>query len=511
MDDQPDTRIDPAGAAPHAKDAGLDADVVVVGAGYSGMAAAYRLWRQGHSVKVVDALDRVGGRSWSMNLSDGTFVDIGAGWTGSTEHHVLRLVRELGLETYAQYGLGKDEGEHLFVARDGAQTRYAGNDFPVSDDAQLELGAFVLAIDTMALTVPLEAPWTADMAREWDAISAGVWVRDNLRDPEALAVVTGNLTTIFGLDPFAVSFLHLLWDSRCAGGILMFGSRVGGSAELRIRGGTQQVPLAIARRLGPDALVLGSPVTEIHQDDAGATVVSERATLRCARVIVAIPTCLTGFIRHRPALPADRAQLVQRTPQGSAMKVHLVYDRAFWRDAGLSGNSFVIDERSVIRQTLDAGGPAGVNEPGILSCFLDDDLARDLGRLPQADRQARILRDLVPRFGDEVANLSRTITPNYVEFNSGGAEWLRGDYASTPGPRVLTASGFGPALRAPVGRIHWAGVDTATVWYQSIEGATQAGERAADEAIAAGLPPRRAPSAPPLEATVAEGMSRVEG
>src|SRR3981189_3359427 len=98
------------------------ADVVVVGAGFAGMAAAYRLWQRHHSVIVVDAMDRVGGRSWSTTLSDGTFLDIGAGWTGSTEYHILKLVQELGLTTYQQYGLGDNEGKNLFIAADGHQT-----------------------------------------------------------------------------------------------------------------------------------------------------------------------------------------------------------------------------------------------------------------------------------------------------------------------------------------------------------------------------------------------------
>src|SRR5258708_1094503 len=91
----------------------------------------------------------------------------------------------------------------------------------------------------------------------------------------------------------------------------------------------------------------------------------------------------------------------------------------------------------------------------------------------------RIIQELVPRFGEKVKHLSKSIKPNYVEFISQDLEWVRGDYASTPGPRVLTASGFGPALRTPFKRIHWSGVDTATIWYQSIEGAAQSGERAA--------------------------------
>jgi monoamine oxidase len=245
--------------------------------------------------------------------------------------------------------------------------------------------------------------------------------------------------------------------------------------------------------MGQSSVLLNSPVKEIHQDDDGVTVVSQLRTLRCRRVIVAIPTCMTGFIRYNPILPSDRALLIQRTPQGSAMKVQLVYDHAFWRDKGfkghkdgLSGNSFAING-SIVPQTLDSGLGAGHAEPGIMGCFIDDDLSRDLGRLTQDDRKQRILQELVPRFGDEILKLSEKIQPNYFEFISEGLEWIRGDYASTPGPRVLTASGFGPALRTPFKRIHWAGVDTCTTWYQSIEGATQAGQRAADEVMKAGL------------------------
>ena len=114
-------------------------------------------------------------------------------------------------------------------------------------------------------------------------------------------------------------------------------------------------------------------------------------------------------------------------------------------------------------------------------------MARDLGRLSWTDRQNRIIQDLIPRFTPQVMNLSRNISPNYVEFISQDLEWARGDYAGTPGPHVLTASGFGPAIRAPFGRVHWAGGDTALIWYGSINGAASSGERAATEVVQAGL------------------------
>lgn len=254
--------------------------------------------------------------------------------------------------------------------------------------------------------------------------------------------------------------------------------------------GTQQIPLRIARilqaRRGSSSVLFNRPVRELKQDATGVTIGSERGTRRARRVIVAIPSCLSGFIRYNPILPSDRGELIQRLPQGSAMKLQLVYDRAFWRDEGLNGNSFAIDNR-FIHQTLDAGGPAGQKEPGILARFPEDDAARDLGRMTRDERLNIIIQELTPRFGPKIQQLSTTIQPNYVEFISQDLEWARGDFAATPGPRVLTASDFGPAIRAPFGRIHWSGVDSATIWYQSIEGAAQAGQRAAMEVIAAGL------------------------
>ena len=342
----------------------------------------------------------------------------------------------------------------------------------------------ILTVNDLGETVPLDAPWKAPQAEEWDSQSAGIWLRDNVVTPEARAVSMGNITTIFGLNPSAVSFLHLLWMAHAAGGVQNYGPVPGGAEEFRIIGGTQQIPLRIAARLGHRSLLLDSPVRELKQDADGVEVVSERDTLRARRVIVAIPTYLSGFIRYDPILPADRAQLIQRFPAGSAMKVQLIYKRAFWRDMGITGESFAVN--SLVPQTLDAGGPAGVDEPGILGCFIGDDTARDLGRLSVAARQNLIIQELSHRFTAQVADLSRKIKPNYVEFNSGALEWARGDYAAYPGPRVYTASGFGPAIRQPVGRIHWAGVDTATIWSGSIDGAVQSGERAAIEVIHAG-------------------------
>ena len=479
--------------APEAEGAGraspgrgrLDADVIVVGAGFSGMIAAHRVRQAGYSAIVVDALDRVGGRSWSTTLSDGTFFDIGAGWVCTRSVEIQSLITEFGLQTYFTVGRLPNDGQSLFVGLDGKVTPYSGTP-PLSDEALLELAVAVETIDSLGETVPVAAPWTAPRAEEFDAISAGTFFEGLTSNPEALGYLTKQLTGIFGLDPSAVSLLQMLALSHSVDGLANYGQGPGGVNEQRIVGGTQQIPLEIARRLGRRRVLLNSPVRDIEQDDRGVTVRTERATLSGRRAILAIAACVSNFIRFSPPLPPDRAQFMQRYPLGTVLKLQLIYDRAFWRDAGLSGNSFALNE-AFITQTVDGGGPLGDDAPGVLVGFPDDDAAREMGRMTPDQRRDLFIQEMIPRFGPQAQDLAKTVIPNYSELIAEDFEFIRGDYGGQPGPRVLTAFGFGPALREPVGRIHWAGTDTSTRFYGSLSGAAQAGQRAADEVIKAGL------------------------
>jgi monoamine oxidase len=269
-------------------------------------------------------------------------------------------------------------------------------------------------------------------------------------------------------------------------GLANYGQSPGGVNEFRIIGGTQQIPLAIQQRLGRRNVILGSPVRDVIQDDRGVTVVTERRTFRGRRAILAVATSVSNYIRFTPPLPPDRAQLMQRAPLGTVLKLQLIYDRAFWRDAGLNGNSFALGD-TFITQTVDGGGPLGQNEPGVLVGFPDDDAARIMGRMTPDQRRDLFIQEMIARFGSPAANLAKTVTPNYSELIAEDFEYIRGDYAAQFGPRVLTAFGFGPAFREPVGRIHWAGTDTSTRFIGSLSGAAQSGQRAAVEAIKAGL------------------------
>ena len=116
------------------------------------------------------------------------------------------------------------------------------------------------------------------------------------------------------------------------------------------------------------------------------------------------------------------------------------------------------------------------DDRGVVLLFLEGDQARTVGRLPEAERRAAMTAELVRHFGSEAAH-----PEFYVDGEWSDRQWTRGCYNANHGPHVWTK--YGPALTVPIGAIHWASTDTATHWSAYMEGAVDAGERAAQEVI----------------------------
>jgi monoamine oxidase len=228
---------------------------------------------------------------------------------------------------------------------------------------------------------------------------------------------------------------------------------------------------AMAADLGP-ALCLQTPARAISQDDSGVVVHGDGVTVRARRTVVAIPPSLAAGLRYDPPLPTDKAQLLDRMPAGSVFKAIAVFDDAFWRADGLSGETVGAD--SPIEMTLDASPPSG--SPGLIMGFAFGPHARRLGTLAPDERRRTVLAEMARRFGPRT-----TAAADYVDHEWADEEWSRGGMMAHLGPGVLTQ--YGHALRAPVGRIHWAGTETATVSHGTIDGAIRSGERAALEVI----------------------------
>ncbi|MHB8378076.1 MAG: flavin monoamine oxidase family protein [Dehalococcoidia bacterium] len=446
----------------------LDADVCIVGAGYAGLTAARCLAQAGVHAAVLEARDRVGGRVWTRHMADGTALDMGGTWLGPGQDAAYALAKELGVTTYPTYAAG----DTVFVSTRGKVGTYRGVVPPIHPVAIVSLAQGMFRLDAMARSVSIEEPWTSKRGRPWDARTVGAWIDAQVPTSAARQLLRAAVRGLLTADPSEVSLLHLLYLVRSAGGLNALLSVEGGYQQDRLSGGAQTIADRMARDLG-DALHLQSAVSDIEQDQEGVTVRGSTVTVRAKWAIVAVPPALATRVRYVPALPADRAQLLDRMPAGALIKMLAVYEDAFWRDDGLSGQSVAMD--SPIETTLDASPHGG--RPGVLAGFAFGPPARVLARLTPDERRRTVLDALRARFG------ARAAAPiAYEEQDWEREEWTRGCSLAHLAPGVLTQ--YGPALRPATGRIHWAGTETASVSHGAIDGAVRSGQRAASEILA---------------------------
>ena len=446
-----------------------DADVVVVGAGLAGLAAARDLRAAGRDVIVLEARDRVGGRTLNEPIGDGKVVEIGAQWVGPTQDRVLKLIDELGLETFPTYM----QGESVFE-RGGRLSRYSGTIPKVNIVGLAEVGLLLKRLNRMAREVPPEAPWRAPKADEWDSQTFATWMRRNVRTGVARDALWLAIIGVWAAEPRDVSLLHVLFYIRSAGSIEVLTDAEGGAQQDRVVGGTQLISLRMAEQLGPDVVELSSPVRAMRHGGDGVTVASDRLEVHAKRAIVAVPPTLAGRIAYDPPLPAVRDGLSQRMAQGSVVKCMAIYERPFWRERGLSG--MVTSVTGPVSVGFDNSPPDG--SPGVLLGFLEGQAARRHADLPQDARRAAVAECFARLFGPEASD-----PVAYVDKAWGADEWSRGCYGGFMAPGAWTD--HGAALRAPIGCLHWAGAETALVWNGYMDGAIGSGQDAARAVIAA--------------------------
>jgi len=446
----------------------VEAEVIVVGAGLAGLTAARELARAGREVVVLEARDRVGGRVLNHGLDDGLVVDVGGQFVGPTQRHILGLAAELGVATEPIFTGG------LTVLELGGR-RIGYRAIPRISPVDLaDAGRALFALDRMARRVPAQAPWQAAGAAAADSRTLADWARRNVRTRLGRFAVEAFSHGVLACEPGEVSLLHVLFYLRAAGGFRQLTETSGAAQQDRFAGGSQLVAIKMAGQLGPERVRLGAPVTRIEQAPSRVTVHAGGVVATGRRAVIAVPPALAGRIGYDPALPGDRDQLTQAAPMGSVIKCLAVYDRAFWRDAGYNGQA--TSDGPGAQVTFDTGPPSGA--PGVLLGFVTAGEARRLARAGPAQRRTEVLASFGRYFGPAAARPA-----GYVEHDWTADPWTRGCYGAHFPPGTWTQ--FGPALRRPVGLLHWAGTETATTWSGYMDGAVQSGQRVAAEVLSA--------------------------
>jgi monoamine oxidase len=453
-------------------------DVAIVGAGFAGLTAARELQRRGKSVLVLEARNRVGGRALNKEIGGGDVSERGATFVGPTQDHILGLADELGVRKFPTF----NRGDNVYVDPSGDRSTYdptgPTGSAPPDPVTLPDLARTVARLDKMSTEVPVDAPWKAPSAAEWDQQTFASWLLDNTDKAQFRRLVSiGATRPIFGSEPPDLSLLFVLFYVAASGneenpGTFERNFNTHNGAQMwRFVGGSQRLCKQMARDLG-GRVILQAPVRSISHGKGGVTVRTRAFDVHAKRVIVAVPPTLAARIKYRPRLPARRDQLTQRLPQGTLIKATAVYDRPFWRDAGLNGST--VSYEGPANTTFDDSPPDG--SKGVVFGFIGGNAARSFADMSAADRRAAVLRNFRKYFGPRAAN-----PREYFETNWAQRTWTRGCPVAIAGPGTLTQ--FGPAIRKPVDMIHWAGTETSTFWNGYMDGAVRSGKRAAREVL----------------------------
>ncbi|OIB59089.1 flavin monoamine oxidase family protein [Natrialba sp. SSL1] len=454
-------------------------DVAIIGGGLAGLCAARELRHDGVDVVVFEANDRVGGRVLNKSIGEDSVVDCGGEWVGPQHTHILELATEYGIETVPTPHEGKD----LLYYRDQRRPfEGAMPDLPLH--AKLDLVQAQFRLDRMAQKVPHEAPWNAPNANQYDRTTLGAWLKRNTFTEGARTIF--ELVTALGYMclPRDISLLFFLTHISSAGSLETLTDSKDGAVSKRFKSGATALPEHIANELD-NRVVLGCPVHALEQDDDEVSIRTEQGTVVAERAIVAVDPGATAHIDFDPRLPLARDELTDRWASSKILKVHVLYERPFWHEQGLSGA--VLSDSGFVRFTLDSSPPDA--QIGVLTGLTGTPVTDDsMGSGGSGTEDPSIFdagsRD--ERFRAVVEALTNYFGPaarepiQYVEKNWADEPWIEGCSPQVP-PGLLTS--YGSALTEPVGRIHWAGAETSPVWAGHMEGAVRSGEHAAEQVM----------------------------
>ncbi|MGM5630702.1 FAD-dependent oxidoreductase [Apibacter raozihei] len=432
-----------------------ETEVLIIGAGFAGLSAALKLKENGISSLILEARNRVGGRTKTRYLESGLQIDLGGQWIGPTQDRMYELVNKYQIDLFPT---------QLFGA-----AQYMVNGLPI-EDVPAEAYAIMNEIDRLIESINLENPMLSPNAEEYDKITFLEWIRSHTSDDVIVEfinrIITGALLTV---DSCEISLLQGLYYVASGQGVKILTSAEGGAQQDRLVGGPQELASRMADDLGREHIFFNAEVVRIDHCDTCVTVhTSDHRIFKAKKVIICTPPVVTNsYIRFFPPLPVKKQRTIQNQLPGRALKYHAVYSRPFWRDKGLSGQTLTTD--GYITETIDNSVPG--HPEGIITFFVYG-FSTDIVQADKEVRKEILLKELAVMYGDEALDAL-----DLIEYNWQDKAYTQGCFAAhfPTGGFIL----YSDQVRKPVGSIHWAGTETATVWNGYFEGAVRSGEREA--------------------------------
>lgn len=439
-------------------------DVIILGAGLSGLSAARKLSKNNLNVLIIEADNRIGGRVNTIHLNE-EYLDLGGQWLGNKHKQMYELVKEADLRTFPTYIKGKS----IFYYQGKKKSFGQIPPLPfLSLIALLRLGS---KFEKLAKTINLETPWTTPNKEILDAITVKDWVEKNAKNATAKEVFLDILPSLFCCEMHEISMFQALIAVKSGGSLMFMIENKNGAQEERIYGGALQICEHLLQT-GKAEIILEAPVTHILQENKTVTITTHKGQFKAKKVISTIPLPSVKEIVFEPALPLAKQALVDNIFMAKVIKYNFIYDKTFWRNEKQNGISLKIG--GYISGTFDNSLPE--SNKGIILAFVHANKAVELLTHNEEERKSLVAKEMQSILGEEAANYSFIHEYTYMH-----NPWIKGAYAALFPPTILAQ--YGIALKEPFQDIHWAGSETAVDYMGYMEGAVQSGQRAADEIL----------------------------
>lgn len=484
-------------------------DVVIIGAGVSGLAAAHEIIRRSKAkqvetsattgaaatapaaaaasvalprVLILEANSRVGGR----NFCDSEGTDLGSGYVGPTQDRIMSVVDYLGLKTYKVNTIGKTI-QHIH----GKSTAYDGLVPPLSLLGLLDVNNAMVQIDNLSKTVNIKYPHLTPNAEELDRITMDEWIRRTCWTQDAANMVKVLLNAIGCVEPCEMSLLSCAWYIGNSGNIKRISETKDGAQDSKVHGGTGRISLELAARLPHGWLQLNSPVRSIDytnsdkQEDItvffgdGMAPSAASGAVKAKTVIMAIPPVQQLRISYSPALHPNRTQALQHWPMGHIIKTFCFYEKPFWKHAKPDPlNGSAIADKGISVVMIDDSKPDG-SAHAIMGFVLATEAQKWAEKTPEERR------DALAQHYAKVFQSEEALKPiKYKEKVWADEKWVGGCYSGVPTPGTITRFPNEITNKAEIARnLFVAGTEAARVFVGYLDGAVESGERCARNAL----------------------------